>query len=161
MNWFCENKILFEWKHWVTITCNMSWIELNSNLIKLNSNLNFNLIEFKFIMGCKLMEKILKIWENWVPSSQQKNSTLLKNQNRRKKKKENARLVVQESVCWRPQMASVGGAKEDLKPLDTQACWDPMTGERKTRGRKGEDSGGAVRAWHQVARWRKGDPARL
>jgi hypothetical protein len=64
-----------------------------------------------------------------------KNSTLLKNQNRRKKKKTLG--LVQESVRWRPQMGKCGPSEGRPKPLDTRACWDPMTGEGKTRGRKG------------------------
>lgn len=56
-----------------------------------------------------------KFEKNWVPNSQQKNFDTFE------KKKKNARLV-QESVCWRPQMGKSGRSEARPKPLDTHAC---------------------------------------
>ncbi len=57
LNWFCENKIPFDWNYWMTL--HATWIQYNSNWTKFNSTrFKFNWRE----MGCKMVEKVLKFY---------------------------------------------------------------------------------------------------
>jgi hypothetical protein len=51
-NWFCENKVLFKWKYWMTLDVtwlNWIWIEIQfNNWIKIR----FNSIEKKWDANC-------------------------------------------------------------------------------------------------------------
>jgi hypothetical protein len=72
MNWFCENKISFEWKYWMTLHAN--WIEFILNWIKIllewiqipkfdSNSTKFNLtIGLKLNMSCTALSRCIYVY---------------------------------------------------------------------------------------------------